>query len=176
MSRIQSIAGKINQLSGMLTQMQQSESGEQLEGILQELRQLDTELQYAQAQAETTSETSEALRQDLVQCRMALHGMLGLVTNIRSDMAERYRQILGDRKEAFEQLDDASRQNTDPGAYRFLQLFKGMDEVGRHIHQLDGAIMDTGYQLGRGQGGETAVYGDASPEDFTLGTDATDWS
>lgn len=172
MSRIQSIAGKINQLSGMLTQIQQNGSGEPLEGILQELRQLDAELQYAQAQ--TTSETSEVIRQDLVECRMALHGMLGLVSDIRSDMAERYRQILGDRKENFERLDDASQQNYDPGAYRFLQLFKGMDEVSRHIHQLNGAMMDTGYQLGRGQGGETAVYGDTSPEDFTLGADATD--
>ena len=174
MSLIQSIAGKINQMSGVLTQMQQDGNGEQLGGILQELGQLDAELRHAQAQI--TPETSEALRQDLVQCRMALHGMLAQVSNIRSDMAERYRQVLGDRKEDFERLDDQSQQNTEPGAYQFLQLFKGMDDVSRHIHQLDGAMMDAGYQLGRGPGGETAVYGDASPEDFTSGTATTDWS
>lgn len=171
---VQSIASKLSQVSMALTGMQQSGNCDQLTDVLHDLGQLDAELKSAQTQV--TPETSETLRQDLVNCRMALYGMLNIVSEIRSATAERYRQVLGEQKTSFEQMNEPDQQNAYPEAYQHRQVFKQMDAVSGHIHQLNGAIMDAGYQAGRGQqNGSGTEYGDMEQNDLTSGTDTTGW-
>lgn len=175
MTNVQSIASKLGQVSGMLSEIQQSGNAAQLETVLNDLGQMDAELKSAQA--EFTPETSETMRQDLVNCRMALHGMQNLVSNIRSETAERYRQVLGDQKTSFEQMDESAQQSAYPEAYQHRQMFKQMDVVSSQLHQLNGAMMDAGYQAGRGQqNGVEATYGDTVLDDMTAETDTTSFS
>lgn len=175
MTCVQAIANKLSQVSGVLTEMQQSGNAEQLAAVLNDLGQMDAELKKAQTQI--TSETSETWRQDLVNCRMALHGMLGIVSEIRSETANRYRQVLGDQKTSFEQMDEAEQQSAHPDAYQHRQIFKQMDVVSGHIHQLNGAMLDAGYQVERGgEIGSEAAYGDGLPDDLTSEADTPRWS
>ncbi|EFU42408.1 hypothetical protein PVOR_09060 [Paenibacillus vortex V453] len=46
-----------------------------------------------------------------------------------------------------------------------------MDEVSQHLHQLDGSMLDTGYQLERGAMAGDTLNGAVQSEDLTLGTD-----
>lgn len=175
MTRVQWFANKLSQVSGVLTEMQRSGNAEQLEAVLNDLGQMDAELKNAQTQI--TPETSDTLRQDLVNCRMALHGMLGIVSEIRSETADRYRQVLGDQKISYEQMDEAAQQTAHPEAYQHRQIFKQMDVVSSQIHQLNGAMLDAGYQVERGgKIGSEAAYGDGLPDDSASGTDTTSWS
>lgn len=175
MTSIHSIASRLGQVSGMLSEIQQSGNAEQLEAVLNDLGQMDAELKSAQA--EFTSDTSETMRQDLVHCRMALHGMLSLVSDIRSETAERYRQVLGEHKTSFEQMDESMQQSAHPEAYQHRQMFKQMDVVSSQLHQLNGAMMDAGFQAGRGQQSDIETsYGDSVTNDPTAGTDSTSFS
>ncbi|SMF89597.1 hypothetical protein SAMN05661091_4707 [Paenibacillus uliginis N3/975] len=174
MTSVQSIASKLSQVSMVLTEMQQSGNCDQLAVVLNDLGQMDAELKTVQSQI--TPETSETLRQDLVNCRMALYGMQNIVSEIRSDTAQRYRQVLGDQKTSFEQMNDPDQQSAYPEAYQHRQVFKQMDAVSGHLHQLNGAIMDASYQAGREQNGGGTVYGDIEQNDLTSGTNTTGWS
>lgn len=175
MSSVEAIANKLNQVSGILTEMQQNGSAESMGAVLNDLGQLDVELKNAQAQI--TSETSDSVRQELVKCRMALSGMLNLVSDIRSETAERYRQVLGEQKTSFEEMDESRQQSSYPEAYQQRQMFRQMDMVSSQLHQLNSAMMDAGYQAGRGKQNESeATYAENIPDNFTSGTDSTSYS
>lgn len=175
MTSVQSIANKLSQVSGMLTEMQQSGNAEQLEAVLSNLGQMDAELKSMQAGI--NEETSNTVRQELVNCRVALSGMQSLVSDIRSETAERYRQTLGDQKASFEQMDESTQQSTYPEAYQHRQMFKQMDVVSSQLNQLNGAMLDVGHQAGRSQqNGNGATYGDSIPEDLTSENDTTRFS
>ncbi|WP_054956260.1 hypothetical protein [Paenibacillus dakarensis] len=171
MSDVQSIANKLSQVSGTLSQIQQNGNAEQLDAVLNDLGQLDTDLKTAQAQFSASA--TESTRQDLVNCRMELHRMASFVSDIRSETAERYRQALGDQKASFEQMEESMQQSTFPEAYQHRQMFKQMDVVSSHLHQLNGAMMDAGYQAGRDQqnGNEAAYTGEHEPNVMSTETD-----
>ena len=114
--------------------------------IASQLSQFQAELQSAQAGV--TPETSSAVRQELVNCRMVLHGMMNAVQDIRTAIAEQYRQVLGENKTAFEQMDETT-QSEYAEAYQHRQLFQQMDQVSQQLHQLDGSMLDAGYQMER---------------------------
>lgn len=182
MSQVRNIADALGRLSGEIAHMGPEESAGRLESVLQQLNQLNAEFQ--QVCAQTVPEAQESDRQELVRCRMALREMMGMVSGIRSGFAEQYRQTLGERKEAFEQLEPGLQESSDPDAYRYLQQFKGMDDVSRQVHQLDNAMLNAGYELGRGrqagqagqvgQVGDAAAYGDTGMDPFLSETETTD--
>ncbi len=174
MENVQLIAHKLNQVSMLLTQMQQSGQYDQLAAVLNDLSQMDAELQTVQTQI--TPETSAHLRQDFVNCRMMLHDMMKMVLEIRSDTAQRYREVLGDQKVSFEQMNESEQQNVYPEAYQYRQVFKQMDDVSSRLHQLNGIIMDAGYQAGRDQQKDGAeIYGDTIQDELTSKPDSTGW-
>lgn len=176
MNQVQNIADALGRLSGELAQMRPEESAGGLESVLQQLNRLNAEFQ--QASAQTPPDAPESARQELVRCRTALREMMGMVSGIRSGIAEQYRQALGERKEAFEQLEPGLQENSEPDAYRYLQLFRGMDEVSRQVHQLDNAMLDAGYALGRGrqarQADDATAYGDTGMDPILSETGIAD--
>lgn len=169
MSHIQNMSMRLNQLSSQLTAAGQNGSIDEVGMIVNQLAQIHTELQSAQAGV--TAETSPAVRQELVNCRMVLHGMMSAAQDIRTMTAERYRQALGENKTAFEQLDEAAQQSEYAEAYQYRQAFKQMDEVSRHLHQLDGSMLDAGHQMERGTLVGDNLDGAVDTEGLTLGTD-----
>lgn len=169
MSHIQNISMRLNQLSSQLTTAGQNGSMEEFGMIVNELGQLQAQLENAQAAV--TPETSSADRQELVNCRMLLHGMMDAVQDIRTDVAEQYRQVLGENKTVFEQLDETVQQSEYAEAYQHRQLFKQMDQVNQQLRQLDGSMLDAGYQMERGQGMEDSFNGTVTAEGLTSGTD-----
>ena len=178
MSDIQGISQKLGGISSALAGIQQGEgSAEHLNAIMGELGQLAGELKAAQSQV--TSEMTESARQELVRCRMGLHQMLQAVSDIRSNTADQYRQALGEQKQAFEQLTEEVQLQDYPEAYGYKQLFHQMGQVSGQIHDLDRAMMDTSYQLGRSPAegnGESTADG-AMPESYTgLADESTGWS
>lgn len=150
MSHIQNISMRLNQLSSQLTIAGQNGRMEEFGMMVNELGQLQAQLENAQAAV--TPETSSADRQELVNCRMVLHGMMDAVEDIRTAVAEQYRQVLGENKTVFEQLDETVQQSEYAEAYQHRQLFKQMDQVNQRLRQLDGSMLDAGYQMERGQG------------------------
>ncbi|KZS47350.1 hypothetical protein AWU65_16160 [Paenibacillus glucanolyticus] len=169
MSHIQNMSMRLNQLSSQLTAAGQNGRLDEVGLIVSELSQIYTELQNLQAAV--TPETSSSARQELVNCRIVLHGMMDAVQDIRTATAEQYRQVLGENKTVFEQLDEAAQQSEYSQAYQYRLAFKQMDEVSQHLHQLDGSMLDTGYQLERGAMAGDTLNGAVQSEDLTLGTD-----
>ena len=56
-------------------------------------------------------------------------------------------------------------------AYQHRQLFQQMDQVSQRLHQLDGSMLDAGYQMERGQVGGDSLNGAVTIEGLTSGTD-----
>lgn len=168
MSSIQQLQGTLSQLSGQLAAAEQSGSMEEVGAIAGQLGQLQTALQSAQAGL--TSEASESARQELVNCRMLLHGMMNAVEAIQARAAEQYRQVLGENKAAFEQLADAAKQSGYPEAYQYRQIFQQMAEVNQQLRQLDGSMLDMGYQMERGAQTGGSLNGAIPIEETTMDT------
>lgn len=165
---VQALTDKLNRMSTQLAQVEQGGSADSLGSIFQELEHMEADLQSAQSSV--SPDTSEAVRTELVQCRTALREMMGRIEQLRTASAQRYREVLGEDKEAFEQMDDAKQQSHNPEGYRHKQAFYQLEELSRHIHQLDGAFLDAGYQMGRSH--QTPSTGDTVETDvFTLGTE-----
>jgi len=169
MSDIQNMSMRLNQLSSQLTIAGQNGSMEEFGMIVNELGQLQAQLENAQAAI--TPETSSADRQELVNCRMVLHGMMDAVQGIRTAVAEQYRQVLGENKTVFEQLDESVQQNEYAEAYQHRQLFKQMDQVNQQLRLLDGSMLDAGYQMERGQEMESSFNGAVTAEGITSDSD-----
>ncbi|MGG3283098.1 hypothetical protein [Paenibacillus solani] len=169
MSHIQNMSIRLNQLSSQLTIAGQNGSMEEFGMIVNELGQLQAQLENAQAAV--TPETSSADRQELVNCRMVLHGMMDAVEDIRTAVAEQYREVLGENKMVFEQLDETVQQNEYAQAYQHRQLFKQMDQVNQQLRQLAGSMLDAGYQMERGQVMENGLNGAVTTEGITSDTD-----
>ncbi|NMO95196.1 hypothetical protein [Paenibacillus lemnae] len=150
-----SLCDKIGQLSVSLAGLQQSQDVAVMDKLTQDISQLHGELLSLQHNG--SAGKVEETRQELVQCRMELHRFLGQVSDFRSQTAESYRQILGERKETFEQLDQEGQKTDDPDAYTLRQLFRGMDEISTQIHRLNGAMLDAGHQMERGLGGSLSI-------------------
>ncbi|MGG4090471.1 hypothetical protein [Paenibacillus lautus] len=171
MSNIQNMSMRLNQLSSELTTAAQNGGMNEVGMIVSQLSQIQAELQSAQAAV--SPETSAAVRQELVNCRMVLHGMMNTVQDIRTATAEQYRQVLGENKTAFEQMDETAQQSEYAEAYQHRQLFQQMDQVSQQLHQLDGSMLDAGYQMERGQVTGDSLNGAVTIEGLTSGTDET---
>lgn len=169
MSHIQNTSIRLNQLSSQLTIAGQNGSMEEFGMLVNELGQLQAQLENAQAVV--TPETSSTDRQELVNCRMVLHGMMDAVEDIRTAVAEQYREVLGENKTVFEQLDETVQQSEYAQAYQHRQLFKQMDQVNQQLRQLAGSMLDAGYQMERGQVMEDGFNGAVTAEGITSGTD-----
>ncbi|SEL68797.1 hypothetical protein SAMN04488688_105161 [Paenibacillus sp. cl141a] len=169
MSNIQNMSMRLNQLSSQLAAAGQNGRMDEVGMIVNELGGIHTELQNAQAAV--TPETSSAVRQELVNCRMVLHGMMGTAQDIRTAAAEQYRQVLGENKTMFEQLDEAAQQSEYAQAYQYRQLFKQMDQVSQQLHQLDGSMLDAGYRMERAQTTGGGLNGAVAIEELTSSTD-----
>ncbi|MFE0558281.1 hypothetical protein ACFW1P_20420 [Paenibacillus sp. NPDC058910] len=171
MSNIQNMSMRLNQLSSELTTAAQNGGMNEVGVIVSQLSQIQAELQSAQAAV--SPETSAAVRQELVNCRMVLHGMMNTVQDIRTATAEQYRQVLGESKTAFEQMDETAQQSEYAEAYQSRLLFQQMDQVSQQLHQLDGSMLDAGYQMERGQVTGDSLNGAVTIEGLTSGTDET---
>ncbi|OOC58410.1 hypothetical protein [Paenibacillus ihbetae] len=168
MSSIQQLQGTLNQLSGQLAAAEQSGSMEDAMLIVGQLGQLQTELQNAQSGL--GAEASDSARQELVNCRMLLHGMMNAVEAIRARAAEQYRQVLGENKAAFEQMADDAKQSVYPEAYQYRQVFQQMAEVSQQLRQWDGTMLDMGYQMERGAQTGGSLNGAVPIEETTMDT------
>ncbi|MUG67914.1 hypothetical protein GNP94_18155 [Paenibacillus campinasensis] len=165
---VQALTDRLNRVSAQLAQVEQGGSSDSLASIIQELGQMGSDIQSAQSAA--SPDRSEQVRTELVHCRMVLHEMMSRIEQLRTTSAERYREALGEEKDAFEQLDEARQQSRSPEGYRHRQAFYQLDQLSQQIHQLDGSLLDAGYQMGRSQLAPSA--GEAVETDaYTVGTE-----